>query len=322
MNGFESFLDRVAAAQWGLAPLVLVALAGLSLLRARPATRVALAAILAGASLFAVAVPPLGDPGRAIEAVRRDLAATTGSVVDRAPIPKTPEPESSVAASPSSVPSRPTASTEGRAVPRPPTWLWLVVTSWLFARSAWAFVAARSRLRRLRPAPAAWLSEVRAAARALDVTVPRVAITRERASPAVFVAGRPVLVLPEGLLAGLDRTARRALLLHELAHLKRGDATWRGVVGLACALAWWNPLLWWLRSVVRSRAEDACDAWVARKAPESRESYARLLLDAERFAAGFRVRVRPAPAAIPMSSKPACRRAGAISPVRCWPSTW
>lgn len=51
----------------------------------------------------------------------------------------------------------------------------------------------------------------------------------------------------------------RAVLHHELAHVKRRDAVWQSLCSLASAFWWWNPLVWWLARRLRSESEFAAD---------------------------------------------------------------
>ena len=71
--------------------------------------------------------------------------------------------------------------------------------------------------------------------------------------------------LPPGVvLIGDDHVARpecaRAVLAHELAHIRRRD--WLFLLLSRCALAlfWFNPLVWWLHAELAARTEDAADA--------------------------------------------------------------
>lgn len=69
---------------------------------------------------------------------------------------------------------------------------------------------------------------------------------------------RPVIVLPES--AGeWDERRRRAVLFHELAHLRRLDLVLNGFAQLACALWWFHPLVWVAARKLRTESERACD---------------------------------------------------------------
>lgn len=69
---------------------------------------------------------------------------------------------------------------------------------------------------------------------------------------------RPTIVLPaESDSWTLDR--RRAVLLHELAHVRRRDLVGHTVGRFACALYWFHPLVWTAAKRLRSESERACD---------------------------------------------------------------
>jgi len=92
------------------------------------------------------------------------------------------------------------------------------------------------------------------------------------------VAGivRPRIVVPPALLA--DMAMLRAVLLHELAHVRRLDAVARLIQIMASALMWWNPVVRFVHRRLELAREAACDAWALEAGGVSRASYARLLL--------------------------------------------
>jgi beta-lactamase regulating signal transducer with metallopeptidase domain len=73
---------------------------------------------------------------------------------------------------------------------------------------------------------------------------------------------RPVLLLPAGWREW-DAEERRAVLAHELAHVRRGDFAARVAAGLGLALHFYNPLLHWLSARMRLQQELAADALAA-----------------------------------------------------------
>lgn len=69
---------------------------------------------------------------------------------------------------------------------------------------------------------------------------------------------RPAIFLPADA-AGWDAERRRVVLLHELAHVHRGDTGAHILARISLALHWWNPLAWfaWRESLKeRERAAD------------------------------------------------------------------
>jgi beta-lactamase regulating signal transducer with metallopeptidase domain len=87
---------------------------------------------------------------------------------------------------------------------------------------------------------------------------------------------RPVILLPESARAWSEQ-ARRAVLLHELAHIKRGDVAFQLLGRVACALHWFQPLAWWGLYRLRVEREHACDD-VVLQAGERASDYAEQLL--------------------------------------------
>ena len=61
--------------------------------------------------------------------------------------------------------------------------------------------------------------------------------------PMTFGVLRPTVLLPEEARAWSGER-RRVVLLHELAHVLRGDAVTHLLARTALALHWWNPLAW------------------------------------------------------------------------------
>jgi hypothetical protein len=71
----------------------------------------------------------------------------------------------------------------------------------------------------------------------------------------------------------------RAVLVHELAHLRRRDH-WVGWLMLFGACVWWwHPLFRFVRWQLGREAELACDAWVVGLLPEARRAYAEALIE-------------------------------------------
>ena len=69
------------------------------------------------------------------------------------------------------------------------------------------------------------------------------------------------ITVPEAALDILGREEGRALLAHEVAHLKRGDSWWQLLQLALRTFAWVQPLnLWAIRHLERL-AERACDDW-------------------------------------------------------------
>jgi probable HAF family extracellular repeat protein len=142
-------------------------------------------------------------------------------------------------------------------------------------------------LRACVPAGAELQDRVRDLAKRLGMSrPPSVWISPEAISPLVWAVGvRPRLVLPGLLWGRLDDDQRDALLLHELAHLRRRDHWVRFLEIAAMGLYWWHPVVWWARRALREAEEQCCDDWVIWALPEHAKAYARTLLAAVDFLA-------------------------------------
>ena len=95
---------------------------------------------------------------------------------------------------------------------------------------------------------------------------------------------RPVLMLPAGGDAWSESWRRHALL-HEQAHLDRRDAVTTLIARMACALHWFNPLVWLGAAQLRLLQEKACDDAVLRAGVRPSD-YAQFLLDMARRKGG------------------------------------
>ena len=86
----------------------------------------------------------------------------------------------------------------------------------------------------------------------------RLALSSVVGTPLTWGWRHPIILLPSSS-SGWSLERRRAALLHELAHVSRGDYLAQLVAMLACAVYWFHPLVWWSAARLRSESEHACD---------------------------------------------------------------
>jgi beta-lactamase regulating signal transducer with metallopeptidase domain len=86
-------------------------------------------------------------------------------------------------------------------------------------------------------------------------------LTEMEGLPTVAVFGwlRPRLMVPTDLHERFTADEVRGIFLHELAHLRRQDVLWTWLELLACALHWFNPLVWLAVRRFRADRELECD---------------------------------------------------------------
>ncbi len=104
----------------------------------------------------------------------------------------------------------------------------------------------------------------------------RIALHVGGATPLTWGALRPHLLLPASA-ADWPAERLRAVLLHELSHVRRHDCATQWLAQLCCCVHWFNPLAWHAAARMRVERERACDDAVLRHG-EDPVCYADVLL--------------------------------------------
>jgi beta-lactamase regulating signal transducer with metallopeptidase domain len=86
----------------------------------------------------------------------------------------------------------------------------------------------------------------------------RLRLSSGLSTPATWGCLRPVVLMPDSA-AAWDPDAVEVALLHEAVHVTRGDWLVRTSARLACAVYWFNPLIWWATRRLAIEQEHACD---------------------------------------------------------------
>jgi TonB family protein len=276
----------------GVTFLVLGALVCTAALRRRSAAvrHWVLAAAIAGAGILPLLQPlaPAWPAGR---------VATTAFMPAAFPKPRLLR----------STPSADAGMQHTQSEPRADTWstLW----SAGIALSVFGLVVGFLRLRWLASrattiADGRWQAAARAAAR--QVGLRRNVTLLQSTHPSLLVTWgtlRPKIILPAGAGDWPDDRVR-AVLLHEMAHIRRGDWAWQVAAEALRAVYWFNPVLWFVSRRLRQESERACDD-VVLELGVSPSEYAAHLLAVARVTAMTRRGMLPqfpAPAMVQPSS--------------------
>lgn len=157
------------------------------------------------------------------------------------------------------------------------TKLWLLVAAGLALRSAVAVVLLGRRARAGRSASAEWRRDAGRVRQGLGLERSVHLRFADVATPMSFGCLRPTILLPRDAVSW-SSAQREVVLLHELAHVRRGDYAANLIASAACALAWFHPLVWWGRARQRLHRELACDDCVLARGAGPLD-YAEQLLD-------------------------------------------
>ena len=110
----------------------------------------------------------------------------------------------------------------------------------------------------------------------LGVRLPRIRESEAVKSPMIVGVAAPVLLLPVGF-GGLTEDEVRAVLCHELAHVKRRDYLVNVICQVVALPVVWHPVVHGVQGRIRRTREMVCDALAAREM-ESEIGYAKCLL--------------------------------------------
>jgi bla regulator protein BlaR1 len=139
-------------------------------------------------------------------------------------------------------------------------WAWMLICMYKCLRMTGGLL----HLRRLRlecsPPPMEWM--VRVEVLCTELGIRRVVELKESlrvSAPVVIGSLRPVILMPMGLLTGLPQGEIEAVLLHELAHIRRLDYSMNFLQRITETLFFFNPGLLWISALLRDEREHCCD---------------------------------------------------------------
>jgi GWxTD domain-containing protein len=143
-----------------------------------------------------------------------------------------------------------------------PLWLAGVCLFYLRYAAAWLWLY-RLRRRGVCSAPASWQNAAARLAAELKLSRPVVLLeSLFTDTPVILGHARPVIFVPLGFLAGLPPEHIEAILLHELAHIRRADYLVNVCQRAIEGLLFYHPAVWWISHVIRTERENCCDDMV------------------------------------------------------------
>lgn len=107
-------------------------------------------------------------------------------------------------------------------------------------------------------------------------------ISRQLQVPVMIGFIRPVILLPAAMVNSLSADQLEAILLHELAHIKRNDYLLNIFQSIVETLLFFNPFVWWISRNIRLEREHCCDDLVLASTVQPMH-YAKALVALEEF---------------------------------------
>ncbi|MBN1359074.1 MAG: DUF4440 domain-containing protein [Sedimentisphaerales bacterium] len=104
-------------------------------------------------------------------------------------------------------------------------------------------------------------------------------LTRDLSGPAVCRIWRPVILVPKALTDSLPEDKQRAILIHELCHIKRADPWVNLAQTLLQVFYFYNPLVWLANASIRRVREQAVDERVLVCLKGQLQCYSHTLID-------------------------------------------
>jgi beta-lactamase regulating signal transducer with metallopeptidase domain/ketosteroid isomerase-like protein len=264
--------------------VILLAAAGASLILRRSSAAMRHLAWTAGIAGALLAVP-------LAQLLPRWPLAVSGPLAPLAawsPTPRVPDPHGVTVPEASPAPSVPMGTSLPEAEPAPSAVNWFAL-AWLLGAAALAvsFLTAAIRLLRiLQTAAPVKSAAVERLTRAVagDLGIPRerfrLRSTTCELTPMTWGFWRPTVLLPAACLEW-EEERLCPVLIHEIAHISRGDVVTQALASLACVVYWFNPLVWWAAREMLIERERACDDRVLRSGSKA-STYAQELLEMAR----------------------------------------
>jgi beta-lactamase regulating signal transducer with metallopeptidase domain len=138
-------------------------------------------------------------------------------------------------------------------------WLAGATAFWIRMLGGW-ILAERLRSSLVRRASGEWQQALDRLKTRLRVSRPvQLLVSSLVQAPVVVGWLRPAVLVPVGALAGLPADQVEALLLHELAHIRRHDYLVNLLQGVVEAILFYHPAVWWISGHIRVERELCCD---------------------------------------------------------------
>lgn len=116
---------------------------------------------------------------------------------------------------------------------------------------------------------------------------PEIRLSEEVYTPMVIGLFKPAIIFPTKIKELYDKSDLKAMMLHELAHLKRHDMWAIWLYQIALLIFFFHPVVWLLGRELKKERELACDELVIGLSVITREEYANGYVTALKMSSGI-----------------------------------
>lgn len=139
--------------------------------------------------------------------------------------------------------------------------LWFIAVLFLSIKYTGAYIySQRLKHNRIKPAKAYWIDKLAFFSSKMNLKK-RIQLLESALVKVPVVIGyfKPVIIVPLGLFSGIPQQQIEAILIHELAHIKRNDYLVKLLQTIVEILFFFNPFIWWISSIINKEREHCCD---------------------------------------------------------------
>jgi beta-lactamase regulating signal transducer with metallopeptidase domain len=140
-------------------------------------------------------------------------------------------------------------------------WLWIAGSIVFGLRLINGLVQSQRLRYRTQPIPADWQQRAEKLIRQLGISQSVSLASSDRSSTPLTLGWlKPIVLIPTSLLVMMPADQLEAILIHELAHIKRRDYLWNLIQSVVEVVLFYHPAYWYIASVLERERELACDA--------------------------------------------------------------
>lgn len=161
---------------------------------------------------------------------------------------------------------------------------WLLGVSIFLTRLVIGWIHLHAMTKRVSSPPGEWMTRMAILTKRLSLRRSvRLLIARVDV-PCTIGWIKPLILIPASVLSGLSVEQLEAILVHELAHIRRNDYLVNLLQTAIEALLFYHPAMWWVSNQIRIAREECCDD-IAVKVCGDRAGYVRALSTIEEWRA-------------------------------------